>query len=232
LGLLYTSPALPDCITPPPIRVNHLPESLSGPCRGLCLPPPPCVGRLRASSDSDAAGPEAAASWAACISLAARRSPQGPLPTSRMSPAARSSGRLAAVRRSSRHCRLARTRNPSELPEAVAVWAEFASLAARRSPPGVPSLHRRSRLSSCPCSAQDVAPSHPFSSTQATIRCERGAPRGRGSANSVVATARPEAGRLHSIPRDQHAMGAGTARLRGRPHGMLRARVVLGRAAA
>ena len=68
------------------------------------------VGRLRASSGSEAAGPEAAASWAACVSLAARRSPRSSLPASRLSPAARSSGRLAAARRSRRRCRLARTR--------------------------------------------------------------------------------------------------------------------------
>jgi hypothetical protein len=39
------------------------------------------LGVGRASSGSDAAGPEAAASWAVCVSLAARRSPQGSLPT-------------------------------------------------------------------------------------------------------------------------------------------------------
>ena len=68
------------------------------------------LGVGRASSGSEAAGPEAAASWAVCVSLAARRSPQGSLPTSRMSPAVRSSGRLPAARRSRRRCRLARTR--------------------------------------------------------------------------------------------------------------------------
>ena len=34
-------------------------------------------------------------------------------------------------------------RNPSGIPEEVAVWAALASLAARRSPPGLLSLHRR-----------------------------------------------------------------------------------------
>jgi len=58
-----------------------------------------------------------------------------------------------------------------------------------------------------------------------------GAPRGRGSAHGVVATARPTTRRLQSIPRHPHAMESGTARLRGRPHRMLRTRVVLGRAA-
>ena len=42
------------------------------------------MSRLRASSGSEAAGPEAAAGWAACVSLAARRSPRGPLPASRL----------------------------------------------------------------------------------------------------------------------------------------------------
>ena len=65
------------------------------------------VGRLRASSGSEAAGPEAAASWAACVSLAARQSTRGPLPASRLSPAPSPSGRLAAVRRSRRRYRLA-----------------------------------------------------------------------------------------------------------------------------
>jgi hypothetical protein len=78
------------------------------------------VSRLRASSGSEAAGPEAAAGWAACVSLAARRSPRGPLPASRLSPASRPSGRLAAARR----------RNPSGIPEEVAAWAALASLDA------------------------------------------------------------------------------------------------------
>ena len=56
--------------------------------------------------------------------------------------------------------------------------------------------------------------------------------RGRGSAHGVVATACPTAGRLQIIPHDPHAMGAGTTRLRERPHRVLRARVVLDRAAA
>jgi hypothetical protein len=47
----------------------------------------------------------------------------------------------------------------------------------------------------------------------------------------AATTARPTAGRFRSIPRDPHAMEAGAARLRGRPHRMLRARVVLDRAA-
>jgi len=59
-----------------------------------------------------------------------------------------------------------------------------------------------------------------------------GAPRGRGSAHGVVATARPTTRRLLSIPRDPHVIEAGTGRLRGRPHRMLRARVVLDRSAA
>ena len=44
--------------------------------------------------------------------------------------------------------------------------------------------------------------------------------------------ARQTAGRFQSIPRDPHAMEAGTARLRGRPHSVLRARVVFDCAAA
>jgi hypothetical protein len=44
---------------------------------------------------------------AACVSLAARRSPRSPLPASHLSPAARPSGRPAAARRSRRRCRLA-----------------------------------------------------------------------------------------------------------------------------
>ena len=55
---------------------------------------------------------------------------------------------------------------------------------------------------------------------------------GRWSAHGDVAAARPTAGRLQSIPSDPHVMQVGAARLRGRPHGMLRARVVLDRAAA
>ena len=71
-----------------------------------------------------------------------------------------------------------------------------------------------------------------------------GAPRGRGSARGVAARGStdersaaankhqsPTTRRFQSIPRDPHAMEAGTARLRGRPHRMLRARVVLDRAA-
>jgi hypothetical protein len=65
------------------------------------------VGRLGASSYSEATGPEASAGWAACVSLAARQSTRGPLPASRLSPAPSPSGRLAAVRRSRRRYRLA-----------------------------------------------------------------------------------------------------------------------------
>ena len=65
------------------------------------------VGRLWASSSSEAAGLEAVASQAVCVSLANRRSPQSSLPTWRLSPASRSSGRLAAAHRNSR-----RPRNP------------------------------------------------------------------------------------------------------------------------
>ncbi len=59
-----------------------------------------------------------------------------------------------------------------------------------------------------------------------------GAPGGRWSAHGVVAAARPTAGRLQSIPRDPHAMEAGTARLRARPHSILRTRVLFDCAAA
>jgi hypothetical protein len=48
----------------------------------------------------------------------------------------------------------------------------------------------------------------------------------------AAAAARPTTRRFQSIPRDPHAMEAGTARLRGRPHRMLRTRVVLDCAAA
>ena len=63
----------------------------------------------------------------------------------------------------------------------------------------------------------------------ARMRGESGCAEG---AHGVVATARPTTRRLQSIPCDPHAMEAGTARLRGRPHRMLRARVVLDRSAA
>jgi len=116
-----------------------------------------------------------------------------------------------------------RVKARSETPEEVAVWAALAYLAARRSPPGLLSLHRRSRRSSCPCSAQDVTPSRP------SAIC------GRRTLESVLraaAAARPTARRFQRIPGDPHAMEAGTARLRGRPHSMLRKRVVFDRAAA
>ena len=51
-------------------------------------------------------------------------------------------------------------------------------------------------------------------------------------ARGVVSVTHPTAGCLQSIPIGPHAMQADAARLRGRPHGMLRARVVLDRAAA
>jgi hypothetical protein len=114
-------------------------------------------------------------------------------------------------------------RNPSGIPEEVAVWAALASLAARRSPPGLLSLHRRSRRSSCPCSAQDVAPSRP------SAICGRRTPE---SVLRAAAAARPTARRFQSIPRDPHAMEAGTARLRARPHSILRTRVLFDCAAA
>ena len=59
-----------------------------------------------------------------------------------------------------------------------------------------------------------------------------GAPGGSGLARGVVSVTHPTAGCLQSIPSGPHAMQADAARLRGRPHGMLRARVVLDRAAA
>ena len=114
-------------------------------------------------------------------------------------------------------------RNPSGIPEEVAVWAALASLAARRSPPGLLSLHRRSRRSSCPCSAQDVAPSRP------SAICGRRTPE---SVLRAAAAARPTARRFQRIPGDPHAMEAGTARLRARPHSILRTRVLFDCAAA
>jgi len=85
------------------------------------------------------------------------------------------------------------------------------------SAPGLLGLHHRSRRSSCPCSAQDIAPSRP-----STV-CSQQTPE---SALRAAAAARPTTGRFQSIPRDPHAMEAGTARLRGRQHRMLRTRVV------
>jgi hypothetical protein len=87
---------------------------------------------------------------AACVSLAARRSPRRRLPASHLSPAARPSGRPAAARRSRRRCRLAQ--KPVRDPGGGGRLGCLAYL----------SLHLRSRRSSCPCSAQDVAPhAHP-----------------------------------------------------------------------
>ena len=80
-----------------------------------------------------------------------------------------------------------------------------------------------SRRSSCPCSAQDVAPSRP------SAICGRRTPE---SVLRAAAAARPTARRFQRIPGDPHAMEAGTARLRGRPHSMLRRRVVFDCAAA
>jgi hypothetical protein len=183
------------------------------------------VGRLRASSGSEAAGPEAAASWAACVSLAARRSPRSSLPASRLSPAARSSGRLAAARRSRRRCRLARTRPEKPVRDPGGGGRLGCSGLSRRPPvaPGSPQPTSPSRRSSCPCSAQDVAPSRP------SAICGRRTPE---SVLRAAAAARPTARRFQSIPRDPHAMEAGTARLRALPHSILRTRVLFDCAAA
>ena len=74
--------------------------------------------------------------------------------------------------------------------EEGAVWAALASLAARRSPPGLLSLHRRSRRSSCPCSAQDVATSRP------SAICGRRTPE---SVLRAAAAARPTATRFQKL---------------------------------
>ena len=108
-------------------------------------------------------------------------------------------------------------RNPSGIPEAVAVWAALASLATCRSPPCLLSLHRSFRRSSCPCSVQDVAPSRP------SAICGR---RTLESALRAAAATRPTTRRFQSIPHDPHAMEEDTALLRGRPHRMLCTRVV------
>jgi len=99
-------------------------------------------------------------------------------------------------------------RNPSEITETVAVWAALASLAARRSTPGLLRLHCCSRPSSCPCSAQDVAPSRP------SAICGRRTPE---SALCAPAMARPTTGHFQSIPSEPHVMESVTARLRGHP---------------
>jgi hypothetical protein len=73
------------------------------------------VGRLRTSSSSEAAGLEAAASKAASVSLATRRSPQSSLHVSPVTCSPLIWSPAAA------HRSLRRPRNPSELPKAVAV---------------------------------------------------------------------------------------------------------------
>jgi len=99
------------------------------------------VGRLRASSGSEAAGPEAAGGWAACVSLAAHRSPRSSLPASRLSPADLSSGRLQVARRTPRRCRLARTRprnrplDPASPPASAPREERRRAFARTRTPP-------------------------------------------------------------------------------------------------
>jgi hypothetical protein len=151
-------------------------------------------------------GPEAAASWAACVSLDARQSPQSSLPASRLSTAARSSGRLAADR-SLRRCRLARTR-PEKPVRAPGGGGRLGCSRLSRLPPVAPG-HRSSRRSSCPCSAPDVAPSRP-----STV-CGRRTPE---SALRAAAAARLTTGRFQRL--------SGMVRISDVPHRTKTARTI------